>query len=136
VAVAAEERLRRLARCGPEDHLHDAEVDQHDPRLPSPLLDEDVLGLDVAVHDVVLVNLLERVAHAYGDGAHVVHRQRLLVLIHDEAERVALEQLHQNEGPGRGRQHVEDAVDLDDVLVVELAEDATLGLEALDDLPA
>ena len=48
---------------GGDERLADAEV--RDERVP--LVEQDVLGLDVAVHDVVAMRVVERVGHLLRD---------------------------------------------------------------------
>src|SRR5712664_135121 len=103
----------------------DAEVD--DLHLPRGR-DQDVLWLQVAVHDSVAMHVLERLADLLSDGERAGAGQRVL-LLHEIAQALALDQLHH-------RVHaalVTGLEELDDVGVIEPLPDLLLPLEALEE---
>jgi hypothetical protein len=88
--------------------------------------EEDVVGLDVAVDDAVVVQVLERVAHLDGDPERLLARDRDLAA-HEGAERLPLHVLH-------GHVHlalVAGLQDPDDVGVAQRLPDLLLAPEAL-----
>src|SRR2546426_309465 len=73
----------------------DAEIDDlHQPRRG----DQDVLRLEVAMHDSVLVHVLQRLADLLRDGERASGGQRML-LLHELAQALALHQLHRHVHP-------------------------------------
>jgi hypothetical protein len=58
---------------GPVQVLHDAEV--HQQRASGAGLDQDVVGLDVAVHQAVLVGVLQSLQDRHGDAQRTLDRQ-------------------------------------------------------------
>ncbi len=99
------------------------------PVGPGAVVDEqDVRGLDVAVHDAVRVDVLERFGHVVADLGDVLRGERsdlepgLQVLSDDER--------HHEEAPGAAPDDVDDArvQQPDQSVVLERREDAELGL--------
>src|SRR6266478_1005388 len=90
--------------------------------------DQDVLWLQVAVHDSVAMHVLERLADLLRDGERAGWRQRVL-LLHDFAQALALDQLHRRIHPAL----VTGLEELDDVGVIEPLPDLLLSLEALEE---
>ncbi len=88
----------------------------------------DVLGLEVAVHDAVLMDIVEGVEDTDGDvnGAFGRH---LALFEHDLAEQAALDPLHDHIDPGA----VLVGVETHDVGVVERQADGLLALEAVEE---
>ena len=103
-----------------------------DERVPERrrLRDEDVLGLDVAVHDGVPVHVAERIRHLRADvgDLSLLHRTACEAV----GERAPLDVLHDHVAAGDALVH-EDAgvVDADEAGVVEPAEQPDLALAAL-----
>ncbi len=112
--------------------LGDAEVDHLDEVLP-PLVDDqvDVIGLDVAVVDLVLVRGLQRLAELQHDRPH--HLERVgLSLLDKLLQSLADQELHDEVVPVvLGDVEVED---LEDVVVADDVHGPRLVEEALDDL--
>ena len=119
------------------DRSRDAEV--HDQRVAAVrhrilgrLLDHDVLGLEVAVHDALLVRGGQALRDLLRDLDHALERQRACLAQHLR-QRLAFDERHRQ---------VLDAVDLaevvnaDDVLVRDLARQHELALEALSRAPS
>src|SRR5437870_5392081 len=108
---------RFVERDADADHLHLARG-----------CDEDVLGLEVAVHDSLLVHVLQRLAELLRDGESARGGQRML-LLHELAQALALHQLHRHVHPAL----VAGLEELDDVGVIEPLPDLLLALEALEE---
>src|SRR2546428_1570321 len=103
----------------------DAEIDDlHQPRRG----DQDVLRLEVAMHDSVLVHVLQRLADLLRDGERASGGQRML-LLHELAQALALHQLHRHVHPAL----VAGLEELDDVGVIEPLPDLLFALEALEE---
>ena len=118
------EGAARLGKRHVAERLGDAEVaHQH----PAALLDHDVGGFDVAVHDAVAVRVLEGAAGLLEDADRFLEAQGA-GLLEDLAEGAALDALHRVPEEGAGGA---DAVDGDDVGVIERGGDLGLALEAL-----
>jgi tRNA A-37 threonylcarbamoyl transferase component Bud32 len=119
----------RLGRPGP---LGDAEVEHlHEVAAVGPAEDEDVLRLQVAVHDAALVRRPEGPADLQEDGDRPGQRHRP-VPVEDARQALPVERLHDEVGlPLRGVPEVED---LDDVLLPDLAGGPRLVLEAVHQL--
>ncbi len=84
-------RHQRLAR----EHRGDREVDE--PRLPRPLVEDDVLRLDVLVNHAAAVDLGERPGEAHGDVEEIGQREgpvRLHVLLERGVARVLQDERH------------------------------------------
>jgi hypothetical protein len=116
----------RGSQDGPAEHADgegDAEVG--DQRLA--LAQQDIPGLDVPVHDPVLVRRVERVGHGGGDPRRLTHRQ-LLLPVHALAQRLPFHIRHHVEEEAIGFARV---VQRQDVRVLELRRRLDLGQEAL-----
>ena len=102
--------------------LREAEIDDLRRALGR---DEDVLGLEIAVHDALVVRLRERERDAARDGEEALERQRLA----DEvaAQRLALDELHREV---RAPVRLADLVDRDEVRVRHGGRRARLAQEA------
>jgi hypothetical protein len=111
------------ARC----RLGDAEIRHH---RVTQLVEHDVVGLHVAVHDAVLVRVAQRTRGLNQQVADLGRRQppAPLQLL---GERLAPQQLHHDVGDAGGPA---DAIDRDDVGVLEPRRRPRLALEALDEL--
>ena len=108
---------RRLRRA----HGGDAEVDHLRPAVVG---DDDVARLEVAVDDAVGVGRAERVGERHGEVEQRADRQAGLG--DHRVERAAADELHHQQPPAVG---VLDAVQADDVRVVERGEGARLALQ-------
>ena len=73
----------------------DANVDELDR---TGLRDDDVVGLDVAVHDACLVNGEQRLQQLVDDRSELGQGQHSAARCRELAQRPALSQLHQQEG--------------------------------------
>jgi hypothetical protein len=121
----------REARVAPLDHRpRDAEVGDHG--AVAVVVEEDVVGLDVAVHHAARVGVGERVGHLGEHAPHVVHRHRAAV-VEALAEVLAVDARHHEEHQPVG---LVDRVDRDDVRVRELRGRLGLAQEARADLGA
>ena len=69
---------RREPRVALADRARDTEVGHH--RAAALRVDQDVVGLDVAVDDAALVGVGERVGHVAQRAARLVDRQRAVVV--------------------------------------------------------
>ena len=115
------------------DGLGDAEVEHLDEVAPAAVDEEDVLGLDVAVHDAALVRRAERRGCLAHDVEHAPLGERALAL-EQLRQAVPLEVLHDDEGAsvlGRAR-----VGDVDDVLVADRRRQPRLLHQALRHLGA
>ena len=101
----------------------DAEVG--DQRLA--VVQQDVLGLDVAVDDAVAVRVVERGGDLAGDPDRVVDRE-LLLPVEPVAQRLALDERHDVEEEAVGLARVEQR---EDVRVLEVGGELDLGQEPL-----
>ena len=117
----ARESARRLER------LRDSEVRQHHAPV---VVEHDVRRLHVAVHDAALVRMSQGARRFPEHALDVVHRQRLLLIEHI-LERRALDVLHHEVVEAA---FTLDAIDGNDVRMVELGRRLRLLLEALDDM--
>ena len=90
-------------------------------------MEQDVLGLDVAVDHAVLVGVLQRVGHLAGD-AHRVLDGQLLLARQPVAQRLALDVGHDVEDQPVGLARVEQR---EDVRVLEVGGGLDLGQEPL-----
>ena len=92
-----------------------------------PFLEQDVLGLDVAMDDVVAMRVIERLGHLMRDLHGVDHRQRLLPR---EAlpQRIAFDERHDVEQQPAGLAVV---VQLEDVGMLQAGGDLDLAQKAL-----
>ena len=99
VAVVVAPRQRRLPHAG------DSEVEELDL---AALGDEEIFGLEVAVHDALVVRSDQDVEHLRADGEHVGEREHPFAQ-EARVHRFAFEQLHHQEGrPVLGDVVVED----------------------------
>jgi hypothetical protein len=116
-------RLREPRRRGVlAEQLGEAEVgDAH----AAVLADEDVLGLDVAVHDAVVVRELQRIAQLRHEREHVARGQ--LALQQQVAQVGAVDELHHQEEELAGLAEV---VDADDARVVQHRQRPRFAFEA------
>jgi hypothetical protein len=90
-------------------------------------VEQDVLGLDVAMDDVVPVGVVEGVGHLRGDAHGLVHRQRAF-LLKPVAERTVLhDRHHEVEEPAR----LARVVQRQDVRMIEPCREADLAEEPL-----
>ncbi|MDQ3035891.1 MAG: class I SAM-dependent methyltransferase, partial [Myxococcota bacterium] len=126
----AEDRAGAGHRVIGVEHPRDAEVEQLDELHPADALHEHVLGLEIAMHDAALVRGRERGEHLHRDALHAPLGHPPLPL-EQRAERLALEQVHHEEGAP-----VLDAEvgDLRDVRMRQRRGELRLALEARDDL--
>ncbi len=129
VRRAAHEPGRGELRVVLRLQLRDAEVEHlYVLATRAQRLDEDVLGLEVAVDDAGRMRVVERGKRLAEQLCDARGRQRPLVA-HDLRERAAAQHLHDDvQGAGRGLPEVEDG---DRVRVVQAAGGARLVLEAL-----
>ena len=102
--------------------LGDAEI--HDLH-PAVVADHDVFRLQIAMDDVVLVHVLERIARCGGDIDRLADRHDLDRVQH-VAERFAFEKLHDDIGPAL----VFDRKDLQQARMIERLADFLFALEA------
>ena len=124
-------RLGRLQALGRRQYLGDAEVeDLHLQRAVRLRYQLNVLRLEIAVDNPLRVDGAEGPAHLVGNERHLrrVHRAPSDEL----AERLALEELHDEVGLAAGR--LAEVQDLDDVLVRDHVDGARLVEEAGDDV--
>ena len=110
-------------RRGGPDRDGNAEIGYHGVTA----LEENVPGLDVAVHHAALVSVCQTLCHLRGDRQRARHRQRLAGQ-EQRAQLGALDVLHRHVALGLG---LADVVDGDDVGMVEAARRARLLVEAL-----
>ena len=108
---------------GPPHNLGDAEVGDLHPAL---FVQQDVLGLDVAVHDALLVRELQRLANLRHDGQRLLRRD--LPRLEQLAQAHAVHELHQQVVEAVGLAEV---VHGDDVGVVQPGQRLGFALEAL-----
>src|SRR2546430_3880050 len=99
---------------------------------PSVSVDQDVRALDVAMNYMAVVGVSERAGRAAQHLQRHGHGQRALG-IEEEAERASLDELHRDE---EDPAHLPDAVDRDDVRMIELGHHARFALESLGGLDA
>ncbi len=90
-------------------------------------MQQDVLGLDVTVHDSVAVRVLERVGHFPRDPHRVVHGQ-LLFAYQPVAQRFALDVRHHVEDEAVGLARIEQR---QDVRMLQIGRRLDLGEEPL-----
>src|SRR5581483_7657875 len=93
-------------------------------------VEEDVLGLEVAVDDAGLVAALERARELRDEGARLLPGERA-PLLEEPAQRAALDEVHRV--PRRGALDA-GLVHGDDALAAHAREERGLPLEALEDL--
>ena len=91
------------------------------------VVQQDVLGLDVAVDHAVPVRVVEGVGHLAGDADRVVHRE-LLLAVEPVAQRLALDEGHDVEEVAVGLARVEQRKD---VRVLQIGGELDLGEEPL-----
>jgi hypothetical protein len=125
-------RRRFFRRAERRLHLADAEVEHlHEARVPAAPREEDVLRLQIAVHDLLGVHRLERFADLRHHVDDVGDRQRA-ARADLRGEVVALEQLEHHEHRAVvGGAEVEH---LDDVLVADRRRRERLATETRDDV--
>jgi hypothetical protein len=108
VGRGAEHRadLREALGAGVEQRApRDAEVGDH--RAAALAVEQDVVGLDVAVHDAARVRVGERVGHVGEDAADDGHRRARLPG-EPRAEALAVDERHREEGDAGALVHRED----------------------------
>ena len=111
--------------------LGDAEVDDLGHRFAVVKRDQHIAGLDVPMHDALLVGVLDRMAHEYEEFEAFFRIETLFVAVLDDGN--ALHELHYEvRAAGLGAPGIEH---LGDIGVVHHRQRLTLGLEAGDDLP-
>ena len=110
--------------AGVGDGERDAEVG--DERLA--VVQQDVLGLEVAMDDAVAVRVVERAGDRGGDADRFVDRE-LLLAIEPRAQRLAFDERHHVEEQPVGLARVEQR---QQVRVLEVGRDLDLGEESLD----
>ena len=115
---------RQLAARG---RLRDPEIGDH--RQPV-LVEHDVVGLDVAMHDAALVRVREGARHLHQDLPDLGRRERTARGQHGR-ERLAAQKLHDKIDHPAG---LADAIDRNDAGVLELGGRAGFALEPLDEL--
>ncbi len=117
--------LLRVRRFAPS---RDAEVEHLDEVcLPRAIGEDDVLGLQVAMDDALLVRLVERSAHLLHDLERALRRHRSAAF-DDLVQGLALDELHRDvERAVRGRAKV---VELDGVWMLELRDRPALAVKA------
>ena len=111
----------RHPRCGIE-RTRDAEIGQ---RRGAVVAQQDVVGLDVAVHEAFLVRVIERGRDLADHAQRERDRPRIAVLVQD---RPAAEIFHRDVVVVAG---AADVVDADDVAMVQLRDDFRFAQEAL-----
>ena len=122
--------LGLLLLAGGAQRLGDAEVHDLDEVELLALQEEQVLGLDVAMHDALGMRGAQRGRGLRGDAQRALLGQ--LVLAREAlGERFAIEVLHHHERAAVIG--VADVVDVDDVLVADRARELRLLLESRDD---
>src|SRR5438128_8860354 len=107
--------------------LRDPEIGDH--RQPV-LVEHDVVGLDVAMHDAALVRVREGARHLHQDLPDLSRRERTARGQHGR-ERFAAQKLHDKIDHPAG---LADAIDRNDAGVLELGGRAGFALEPLDEL--
>ena len=124
--------LRRAERQACLRHALAARVlhGERDPEVRherGTVVQQDVLGLDVAVHDAMPMRVLQRRRHLGGDADRVVDRQ-LLLAIEPRAQRLAVDEGHHVEQLSRRVSRVEQR---QDVRMLQAGRDLDLLEEAL-----
>ena len=129
VAERADEALPRRARRCLVLEARDAEVEQLRQRLAVVVVEEDVVGLHVAVDDAVLVRARERIEQI-GRDVHRVREREGLLALEQHAEVLPVELLHHVEGQLERVRRAGGGDHVDDVRVLEPRERARLLLHA------
>ena len=119
-----------LARALGPDELRDPEVEQLHLDAAVDVLEPDVVGLEIAVDEALVVRRLERAQRLLEDRERLGPRQRAPA--DPRRQRLAFEVLHHEEHAAEGI--AAEVVDVDDVLVPDRVDRARLLVEALDDV--
>ena len=110
--------------------LDRSEVEDLDVVALTRPAEEQVVGLEVAVHELAAVRLVEADG-GLREHAHEARGLHRLLALQDEAELLAVEELH-HEQPDARRLVALEVHDLHDVVVRQLTRDLVLALEALE----